>query len=62
MNSSLGLAVIVIAIIWAAVIFAVSTVLGDMPQSSRVLSLLGGGAAASIILLGGMIAREKRNS
>ena len=60
MKSRLGLAVIVIAIIWAAVIFAVSMTLGDAPQSSRVISILGGGAAASIILLGGMIAQERK--
>jgi membrane protein DedA with SNARE-associated domain len=62
MKSPLGLAVVVIAIIWAAVIIAVSMALGDVPQSSRVISILGGGAAASIILLGGMIARERKNS
>ncbi len=62
MKSPLGLAVVVIAVIWAAVIIAVSMALGDVPQSSRVISILGGGAAASIILLGGMIARERKNS
>jgi len=61
MRSRLGIAVIVVAIIWAAVIIAVSMVIGDAPQFSRVLTILGGGAAASIILLGGMIARMKKS-
>ncbi len=60
MKTRLGLAVIVVAIVWAAVIFAVSTVIGDAPQFSRVLTILGGGAAACIILLGGMLARERK--
>jgi hypothetical protein len=60
MKSRLGIAVIVVSIIWAAVIIAVSMTLGDVPQASRVLTLLGGGAAASIILLGGMIAQERK--
>ena len=62
MKTRLGIAVIVVAIVWAAVILAVSMVIGDAPQASRVLSILGGGAAACIILLGGMIAREKKIS
>ncbi len=48
MKSRLGIAVIVVALIWAAVIIAVSMALGDVPQASRVLTILGGGAAASI--------------
>jgi len=60
MKSRWGLAVIVIAIVWAAVIFAVSTTLEGVPQAGRVLQILGGGAAATIILLGGF-ARQTRN-
>ncbi|MBI5030059.1 MAG: hypothetical protein HZB51_05995 [Chloroflexi bacterium] len=60
MRTRLGVAVIVVALVWAVVILAVSNVIGDVPQSSRVLSILGGGAAACIILLGGMIAQERR--
>ena len=60
MKSRLQIAVIVIALIWAAVIIATSMVLADVPEFSRVLTILGGGAAASIILLGGMIAQEKK--
>ena len=59
MKTRWGVAVIVIAIIWAAVIFAVSNTLEGAPQSSRVLTILGGGAAATIILLGGMMTRER---
>ena len=60
MKTRWGVAVIVIAIIWATVIFATSTTLQGVPQSSRVLTILGGGAAATIILLGGMMTRDKK--
>ncbi|MDE3090262.1 MAG: hypothetical protein KGJ80_12845 [Chloroflexota bacterium] len=60
MKSRLQIAVIVIALIWAAVILATSTTLEGAPQFSRVLTILGGGAAASIILLGGMAAQERK--
>ncbi len=60
MKSQLGLAVIVVAIIWAAVIIAVSITLEGAPQATRVTTILGGGAAASIILLGGLGIRERR--
>ena len=60
MKNRLGIAVIVVALIWAAVIVAVSMVMSDAPQFSRVLSILGGGAAACIILLGGIISQERR--
>jgi hypothetical protein len=59
MKTRRGVAVIVVAIIWAAVIFAVSNALESVPQSSRVLQILGGGAAATIILFGGMMAQER---
>ena len=59
MKSRLQIAVIVIALVWAAVIIAISMVLDGAPQSSRALTILGGGAAASIILLGGMIVSER---
>jgi hypothetical protein len=60
MKPGFGIAVIVVAIIWAAVIFAVSTALQGVPQASQVLQILGGGAAASIILLGGLATQAKR--
>ena len=59
-KSRSGLGTIVVALIWAMVIFAVATVLGDAQQSSRVLSILGGGAAASIIVSGGLRAQERK--
>ena len=59
MKTRWGVAVIVIAIIWATVILATSMTLEGVPQSSRVLTILGGGAAATIILLGGMMTRER---
>ena len=61
MKTRWGIAVIVSAIVWAAVIFAVSTVLEGTPQSARVLQILGGGTAATIILLGGL-ARQPEKS
>jgi hypothetical protein len=60
MKSRLQIAVIVVAVIWAAVIMATSMMLASAPEFSRVLTILGGGAAASIILLGGMIAQERK--
>ncbi len=60
MRTRWGIAIIVEAIIWAAVIIAVSMTLEGAPQANRVLIILGGGAAATIILLGGMLARERR--
>ncbi len=60
MKSQFGLAVIVAAIIWAAVIIAVSMTLEGAPQAARVTTLLGGGAAATIILLGGLGIRQRR--
>ena len=60
MKTQLRIAVIIVAIVWAAVILAVSTVIDDAPQFSRVPSILGGGAPACIILLGRMIARERK--
>lgn len=60
MQSRWNIAIIVEALIWAAVIFAVSIALGDAPQSARVLQILGGGAVATIILLGGFRLRERR--
>ncbi len=60
MKVRLQIAVIVVALIWAAVILATSIALEGAPQFSRVLTILGGGAAASIILIGGMIERERK--
>jgi hypothetical protein len=60
MKTRWGLAVIVIAVIWAAVILAVSMVLEGAPQSSQVLTVLGGGAAATIILLGGIAVQARK--
>ncbi len=45
--------VIAVALIWAAVILATRMVLEDTPYAARVLPLLSGGAAATIIVLGG---------
>ncbi len=58
MRTSWRIAIVVEAIVWAAVIIAVSMTLEGLPQASRVLTILGGGAAATIILLGGMLTRK----
>lgn len=58
MKARLGIAAVVAALIWAAVIIAVSiTVRTD--EFPRLLPILGGGAAATIIMLGGLAAQQK---
>ena len=52
MNKS-GWAIIAVAIIWAGVIIASAMVLEGTPYWGRMISVLGGGAAATIIVLGG---------
>ncbi len=46
-------AIIAIALVWAVVIFATAEVLEATVYAPRVLRILGGGAAATIIVLGG---------
>jgi hypothetical protein len=48
------------AVVWAAVIFAVDTILRNTPYAGKVLLILGGGAAATIILLGSMAGRKSQ--
>ncbi len=50
--------ILAIAVIWAAVILAVASVVEGLPVERRVLSLLGGGAAGTIIVLGGWLRRR----
>ncbi len=57
--NKLQVGIIVNAIVWAAVIFAVSTILEGTPEAVRVLPILGGGAAATTILLGGILRRSR---
>ncbi len=45
--------IIAVALIWAAVIWATSMVLDGTPYWGQMLRILGGGAAATIIVLGG---------
>ncbi len=52
--------IIAIALIWAAVILAVSLVLDGSPLAGRVNTLLGGGAAGTIIVLGGWFRTLRR--
>jgi hypothetical protein len=60
MQARWNMAIVVEAIIWAAVIIAASMALDGAPQAMRVQLILGGGAAATIILLGGMRIFERR--
>ncbi len=60
MRSRWGIAVLVEAIIWAAVIIAVASQMEGSPGAARVQLILGGGAAASIILLGSHAVQERK--
>jgi hypothetical protein len=57
--NKLQVGIIINAAIWAAVIFAASTVLKSTHYADRILLILGGGAVATIILLGGILRRTK---
>ena len=50
--------ILAVAIIWAAVIITVSSALEGLAVQRHVLSLLGGGAAGTIIVLGGWLRRR----
>ncbi len=50
-----GWTIIAIAIVWAAVIVATSNVLWATAYAPKVARILGGGAAATIIVLGGSL-------
>jgi hypothetical protein len=50
--------VVAVAIIWAAVILAVSSTLSGSPLEQQVLTLVGGGAAGTIVVLGGWLRRR----
>ena len=52
------MAILISAIIWAVVIFATDIVLQDTGHMRKMIPILGGGAAATIILLGGILRRE----
>ena len=48
------------ALVWAAVIFAVDSILGNTPGADKVVLILGGGAAATIILRAAPCSARKR--
>jgi hypothetical protein len=48
-----GYSIIAVAIVWAAVILATSAVLEGTDYFSKLIPILGGGAAATLIILGG---------
>ncbi|MCL5962452.1 MAG: hypothetical protein M1358_24590 [Chloroflexi bacterium] len=54
--------IIGVAIIWPAVIVASDLVLQGTPYMAKMLPVLGGGAAASIIMLGGLSRRKRTES
>ncbi len=60
MKGRMCLAVVTCAIVWAAVIISAATVLEGTSGFARVLLILGGGASATIILLGGLATQEKK--
>ncbi len=53
MWSRLDLSIVAVSIIWASVIFAAAVVLNDTPYLGQMLPILGGGAGATIVVLGG---------
>jgi hypothetical protein len=60
MNVRYYLAILAVAVIWAAVILASAKVLEGTPYFAQLLPILGGGAGGSIIVLGG--ARRHRST
>jgi hypothetical protein len=50
-----------LAIVWAAVIFASAGVLRGTPYWDSMLPILGGGAAASILIVGAALRRGSDN-
>jgi hypothetical protein len=54
--------IIGVAIIWAAVILAAAMILQGTGYFSQMLPILGGGAASSIIVLGGARSNKKVSS
>jgi hypothetical protein len=52
------IAIIVAALIWAAVILVPDISLKGTDYMGRLIPILGGGAAATIILLGGLLRRQ----
>jgi hypothetical protein len=57
-----GFVIIAVAIIWAAVILATSMTLEGTAQESSVLRVLGGGAAGTIIILGGALNKVRKQN
>lgn len=54
MKLALRISIIAIAVIWAVIILVISNVLDGIPQLRQVLLFISGGAAATIIILGGI--------
>jgi hypothetical protein len=52
------IAIIVTALIWVSVILAADLSLQGTGYMGRLIPILGGGAAATIILLGGLLRRQ----
>ena len=59
MQTLWAIAAIVVALIWAIVIVMASSSLAGLPQADSVMRTLVGGAAACIIVLGGLAVRAR---
>ena len=59
MQTLWAVAAIVVALIWAMVILLASSALAGLPQADSVMRTLVGGAAACIIVLGGLAVRAR---
>jgi len=57
MNKSVSL-ILASAIIWASVIIAAALILQGTGYSDKIIPILGGGAIASILALGGTLSRR----
>ena len=55
-----GYAIVAVSIIWAAVIFATAAILKGTDYFASLIPILGGGAASTIIILGGARRTQKR--
>jgi hypothetical protein len=57
-----AIAILAVAIVWAAVIFAVGSTLHDTPYLTSVLVYMGGGVAATLSIVGVSLRRLRTKS
>ncbi len=58
MKNSARIRIIAIAVVWAAVILSVGIVLEGSPHATPVITLVAGGTAATLIILGAWLKRS----